>query len=739
MGSNEGVGSRQVVSHDDLSVRVQYNSGGNYMSSPIVRGQTYHTVEYSNLTPVLRTIHAITSVNGGGSSGTFSGTKLKLQFNNGQTWLIYSSSSITWTVSGSRVAASGPFNGAVRAAMMMDASQESAYDQFSGTYPVSGSMSYSVSNNVATINFNFVKRGTGQIMIFALPHHQDILTNANYVSPQIRYRSLKGYMVANIGDTWVMREPLVTDIGFMSRYTVPSGNVAALRNRLILDQNSIPAPTDPYFGGKAVARLGRLAVIADELGETAIAQKIRQNMKNYMQKWFNVGWVPGDNKLVYERSYGGLVSLRSVGSDQADFGQYYYNDHHFHYGYFVYAAACIIKKDVAWGQTYRQKILEIVRDFANPSNSDPAFTKYRNKDWFVGHSYAAGLFAFGDSRNQESTSEAINAYYGVYTLGLALNDPDIRDIGRVLLQTEIRSTRKYWQITNANPIYDAPFSNNKVVGVLWETKTDYATFFGGNVEFIHGIQMLPYTPISEDYVVPEWIRESYPVFSSAYTRSPAPSQGWLGILYQAQATIDKAGAAARINTLTGVDDGNTMTNTLYWLYTRPDGTNQKRSNPFADIDALGNAPAPAPTPPSPSPSPTPSPAPSPPPSPPPSGVCMSCGAGTQACGTVCYSTSNYDCCTGNVIASKGTCSTAPAPSPSPTPSPSPSTDAACTNVRCASGYSCCGGACYSPTVYDCINGRLCPKGTLACGTACYNPNVFICCGGSTLKPVGQTC
>jgi len=694
VGSTQGTGNRRVISHDDLSVNVQLSSGSGTMTSPLVRGQGYVTVQYNGLTPKVSSIHAISSINGG-SSGSVSGTKIKLALNNGQTWIIYSSSSITWTRSGNTLNANGPFSGTIRVAYVMNpSSQESLFDQYSSTYPTGGKVSYGVSNDMATIKFTFSKAGgSGSLLMFSLPHHRDVLQNPNYAQPQIRYRTIKGYVDAVIGDVWTMQEKLVNDIGFYSRYVVPEANKAAIIAALNGDQNSYPSPKDPYFGGKAVARLGRLAMIADEMGQTAIAQKVRGNMKKYFDMWFGgPSYTASGNKLVYEPSFGGIVSKNSVGSAQADFGQYYYNDHHFHYGYFLYAAAVIAKKDQAWASANRQKVYEIARDYANPSTADPIFPVIRNKDWYVGHSFAAGLFAFADSRNQESTSEAINAYYGLYTLGLAYRDQNMLDLGRILLATEIRSSQKYWHIKSGSDIYDDTFAQNKCVGIAWETKVDYATFFGGNVEFIHGIQMIPYIPVSEDLLDPAWIRESYNVFRSAYTSGA--SQGWLGLLYSAQATFDLAGATPRILGLTGFDDGNTKTNTLYWLFTRPNGQ-PKRSNPFADIDAPGVTPAPTPSPtPSPTPAPTPSPTPAPTPSP------------------------------------------TPAPTPSPTP---PSTDTKCQNVRCGAGLSCCGGACYPPTSYTCTNGVLCPTGTRACGKACYNPSIYKCCDGTRLVVASQNC
>ena len=73
----------------------------------------------------------------------------------------------------------------------------------------------------------------------------------------------------------------------------------------------------------------------------------------------------------------------------------------------------------------------------------------------------------------------------------------------------------YWQITSSKGIYPSPFADRKVVGILWSTKVDYATFFGANTEFVHCIQMLPFTPITEEYLQPDWISEEYPILSTA--------------------------------------------------------------------------------------------------------------------------------------------------------------------------------------------------------------------------------
>jgi endo-1,3(4)-beta-glucanase len=141
-----------------------------------------------------------------------------------------------------------------------------------------------------------------------------------------------------------------------------------------------------------------------------------------------------------------------------------------------------------------------VRDFANPSRNDPYFTYTRNKDWFTWHSWAAGLFEFADNRNQESTSESINAYYGVSLFGKVSNNKPLDDFGRLLTAMEVIATKTYWQMPTNSTTYPEQFKKNKMVGVLWSTKVEYSTFFGSNTEFIHGIQFLPFTPITEEYL-----------------------------------------------------------------------------------------------------------------------------------------------------------------------------------------------------------------------------------------------
>ena len=207
-----------------------------------------------------------------------------------------------------------------------------------------------------------------------------------------------------------------------------------------------------------------------------------------------------------------------------------------------------------------------MRDIANPSGGDPRFPRFRHMDFFRGHSWAPGLFALADGQNQESTSEAVNAWYALRLLGLATGDARMSELGRVLLALEVDSARTYWQIPAASAVYQDPFAANMCVGILFATKAVFATFFAAGPEYVFGIQMLPYTPASEELVSPDLGRRR--LAEDAGGRSLG-DPGMEGVPYMAHATTAREAAWAEVNTLTDFDDGNSKTNTLWWVATRP--------------------------------------------------------------------------------------------------------------------------------------------------------------------------
>lgn len=146
----------------------------------------------------------------------------------------------------------------------------------------------------------------------------------------------------------------------------------------------------------------RTALLADNLGIGEARQQAVAVMESALTPWFT-----GTNQdaLVYDRVYGGIVSSLGLADPMADFGSGWYNDHHFHYGYFIFAAAVLAKLDPGFIESHKGAVESLVRDVCNPDPSDTDFPFARHKDLFDGHSWASGIVPQANGKGQESSSE----------------------------------------------------------------------------------------------------------------------------------------------------------------------------------------------------------------------------------------------------------------------------------------------------------------------------------------------
>jgi len=564
MSAQEDLGDRTVTKYDDLSVTMTWQNG---IQAPIVRGMPYATVFYNNLTPKLTFGHAVVAVVNVATEQRF-----EVSLDNGQKWLVYASEEISLTLSESTLVASDPLTGWIRAAAVWESSgegDEQTLNTFWKVIPTGGKVSAEVSGDTAIMKFNWelAEDDVGFVMMMALPHHLDTLVNLDTDETNHKLMTLKGEMVGILGRIWEFSEPLTT-ISWNAPRPMAEDKIADIKAALENDiANESNPPDDPYFGGKKMALFARLSLIADEIGETELAQQARDRTKEYLE-----GWLGGTNpnKLLYEDVWGGVVSSCGLQDEQCDFGNGMYNDHHFHYGYHIYTAAVLAKADPAWGQQWEERVLHMMSDLAEPSRNSQWYPFTRTKDWYDGHAWASGIFPFADGKNQESTSESVNGWYAIYLWGLVTDNARVKDLGRLMTALEIRAAKRYWQMTSDHSAFPAPFSDHKTVGIIWSVKADYNTWFGDLVEFIHCIQMIPFVPISEELLGKEWIQEEYEVLKEAYDRQDPPlSEQWKGYVVMAHAILDPQTAYDEALQLTAYDDGNTKSNTLWWIATRP--------------------------------------------------------------------------------------------------------------------------------------------------------------------------
>ena len=136
-------------------------------------------------------------------------TRFEVLLANHQRWVIYSSSEIIFTINGNVLEGSSAFTGSLRAAGVWESGplaggDIASLDSHAARIPTGGRLSATVEGDMATMEFLWTTEGEGELLMMALPHHQDTLTN-----PATPHTStvLKGKMVGYSGDAWTFEEP----------------------------------------------------------------------------------------------------------------------------------------------------------------------------------------------------------------------------------------------------------------------------------------------------------------------------------------------------------------------------------------------------------------------------------------------------------------------------------------------------------------------------------------------------
>ncbi|OAP17910.1 hypothetical protein AXX17_AT1G19200 [Arabidopsis thaliana] len=508
-----------------------------------------------------------------------SSTKWSDKLTNNQRWLIYASSPIDLTKHGdSSIHCRGGFTGIVRITVLPGSNPgyESTLDRFSSCYPVSGDADFT---KPFTLKYMWEKRGSGDLLMLAHPLHLKLLardasslfqqstlllvcpdrgcTNSSVtVLDHFRYKSIDGDLVGVVGDSWVLKPDSVS-VTWHSMKGVKKDSYKEIISALGKDVNGLNSSAEvtssSYFYGKLIARAARFALIAEEVCYLDVIPKIVTYLKNMIEPWLDGSFKP--NGFLYDPKWGGLITKQGSKDSQADFGFGIYNDHHYHIGYFLYAIAVLAKFDPLWGERYRAQAYSLLADFMtfgrkDDNNSNSSYPRLRNFDLFKLHSWAGGLTEFWDGRNQESTSEAVNAYYSAALLGLAYGDKHLVETASTIMTLEIHAAKMWWQVKKGEALYPKDFTaENRVVGVLWSTKRDSSLWFGPK-EW-------------KELFVKQLVNWTLPAL-----QRNGVGEGWKGFLYALESLYDKDGAIKKIKRLNMYDDGNSLSNLLWWVHSR---------------------------------------------------------------------------------------------------------------------------------------------------------------------------
>lgn len=423
-------------------------------------------------------------------------------------------------------------------------------------------LDHSSGGSTASTTLGYKTARADDTLIATLPHQQKSMTTPKCTLGS--YPSIYGTMKLCAEKTLSWTSPAVASSDTLDLGPLDAAKKAELTATLAQDVAQTAAlPSDTYFGGKALYRLANLLMLSDQLGDTVAAKTVGAKLSDALREWTDPARCKSNTErcFVYDPKMRGIIGLTaSFGSDQ-------FNDHNFHYGYFLYAASVAASHDAKLRSEITPVMNLLAADLASSGNSK-YFPDRRGFDAYAGHSWASGYSPFADGNNLESSSEAVNAWNGLALWATVSDNSALKKEASWMLASEAASARSYWtDFDTSDPVY-ANYTHS-VVALNWGGKRDYSTWFSADSNAKLGIQLIPMSPAS-GYLGGDAKRIAQSV-SEATAGDYSKQFGDYMLMYSALGGSDGATAAlatARELPQKFIDDGNSRSYLLAWIMTR---------------------------------------------------------------------------------------------------------------------------------------------------------------------------
>jgi endo-1,3(4)-beta-glucanase len=345
---------------------------------------------------------------------------------------------------------------------------------------VGGSVEYAVDGENVTTTLKYQTRNGGDTAIVPMAD-QAVSTGTKGAGT---YQSVYGTMDVYTGTSVTTSAPLTEPSYQLDVSALSDDDRAALVEQIKADAAAIDfTAADTYFGGKYLYRGANLMTLAEQLGVDDVAADLRTRLTAELEMWFDPQRCATEATkcFVYDDQ------IKSIIGQEASFGSDELNDHHFHYGYLIYAAAVVSANDSALADKIAPVVDLAVADIASAQASS-AFPQYRNFDPYAGHAWASGSSPFADGNNQESSSEAVNAWNAVALWAKVRGNTDLQTQATWMMSSEANAAKLYWTNTD---LTEFPAFTGTIAAMNWGGKRDYATWFSAEPGAMLGIQLIP--------------------------------------------------------------------------------------------------------------------------------------------------------------------------------------------------------------------------------------------------------
>jgi endoglucanase Acf2 len=316
-----------------------------------------------------------------------------------------------------------------------------------------------------------------------LPHHWR-QTKSDFKPDGPEYLTPRGVMKCALGTEFSITYPFKGLPFALPAPKVAGFDEARMRDYIARYATRTEYGKDTYWGAKHLTQFAHYMAIAHAMKDPHEAM-LRQSLKTALTDWYT--YEPDEKEHFFAR----YPNWKALIGYNTSYGSGEFNDQHFHYGYFTLASAMLGFRDSKWLKDYGPMAKLVAKQYANWDRNDQNFPFLRTFDIWEGHSWAGG-FSSPTGNNQESSSEAMQSWSGLFLLGQALNDKEMTAAGAMGYAMESRATMEYWFDIHGDNW--PPHWKRGVVGMVWSGGNNYGTYFSSDPAWIWAIQWCPWWP-----------------------------------------------------------------------------------------------------------------------------------------------------------------------------------------------------------------------------------------------------
>lgn len=335
-------------------------------------------------------------------------------------------------------------------------------------------------------------------LIGLLPHHWANLTLAETLpSYSGEFTTLRGALKIVAADRFTTVRNFNGILAALPPAQLPESGYNPDKLRRLVDEvcnnTGFDDWTDSYNDGQLLNRLSQTALIAREAGYEEGANRAVTLLKNQLERWFVAE--PGDVAFVfyYHQPWNTMLAYPAGHGQDSNL-----NDHNFHFGYFIDAAATVALFDPEWALKWGPMVDLLAADVANVDRNSSRFPYLRCFSPYSGHCWANGFATLSLGNDQESSSESMMSHAALIKWAEIRGNRPLRDAAVWMFATELSAIEEYWFDTAGR---NRPASFPSVLASrVFANSYDDENFWGGGIAGSYGIQLYPVQP-SSSYLV----------------------------------------------------------------------------------------------------------------------------------------------------------------------------------------------------------------------------------------------